>query len=448
MKPLYSGVRGTRDLIGTEAKRLLALERSLGDWCELFGYQPIITPVFEEEGLFTRSLGDATDVVSKEIYSFSDKKGRKLALRPEGTAGVCRALVQQPGFAQRPAGRYYYAGPMFRYDRPQAGRYRQFFQFGVECFGEPGPFADAEQVVMIDRWLRRAGLAAYEVRVNSIGCPACRGNFVAALQERWRGHADALCGDCRDRIERNPLRVLDCKVRDCWSQRGEVPAAEGLLCDCCRDHFRRFRGLLDSVGLCYRQDDRLVRGLDYYTRTTFEFVSTALGAQSAFLGGGRYDGLLAQLGGPATPAIGWAVGLDRLLTLLPPAWSPAAETTAAPIPALPPVAQTRGCWYLALGSDAAAAACFPLVLELRRRGIDVRWSGKPDKLGKQLKQANAAGAACVLIMHDDEVQRQCVQLKDFVGKTEPKTFALTADAAALAEQLMTYLDSLPPADRS
>lgn len=436
MKLLYSGVRGTRDLIGAEAQRLLRLERSLGDWCASFGYQPIITPVFEEEALFTRSIGTDTDVVHKEIYRFADRKGRQLALRPEGTAGVCRALLQAPGFAARPEGRYCYSGPMFRYDRPQAGRYRQFFQFGVECFGESGPFADAEQVHMIDVWLRAAGLTDYEVRVNSIGCADCRGNFTAALQERWRGHAEELCGDCRERLERNPLRVLDCKVKECFSRRGEVPAATALLCDCCRGHFRRFCGFLDSVGLRYRQDDRLVRGLDYYTRTTFEFVSTALGAQSAFLGGGRYDGLLAQLGGPSVPAIGWAAGLDRLLTLLP-----------AEFPAVTAAAPGR-CCALALGSPEAEARCFPLVVALRRRGIDVRWNGRPEKLGKQLKDANRFQAACVVIMHDDEVQKKSVQVKDFIGQSGAKEFALGADAAALADELKHHIDGLQAADRS
>lgn len=435
MKAKYNAVRGTRDLIGKDARRLLAVERSLGDWCSSFGYEPILTPVFEEEALFTRSIGDATDVVRKEIYQFTDKKGRKLALRPEGTAGVCRALVQSMKLAgAMTRQRYFYSGPMFRYDRPQAGRYRQFSQFGVECFCESGPYVDAEQVYMIDSWLRQAGLADHEVRVNSIGCPACRGGFTAALQERWRGHADELCGDCRERIEKNPLRVLDCKVPDCYSQRGEVPAAEKLLCACCAGHFQRFKGFLEALEIKYRQDDRLVRGLDYYTQTTFEFVSTALGAQSAFLGGGRYDGLISQLGGPSVPAIGWAVGLDRLLALVPPELAnfPRRYAQGAGFPA--------GCCYMAFGSGEAEAKYIPVIIQLLKSGIDVHWPGKPEKIGKQLKDANNFNAVCVIIVHENEVQGNAVQFKNFktgdmvqvaweAGQS-PETFA-----ARLAEKI-------------
>lgn len=445
MKPRYQAVRGTRDLIGAEAAKLDGIIHSLSRWCARFGYEPIQTPIFEEEALFTRSIGGETDIVHKELYRFEDRKGRKLALRPEGTAGVVRAVVASGVFNQSfcQHHRYYYSGPMFRYDRPQAGRYRQFSQFGVECFGPTGgapplAFDDAEQILMVDRWLRESKCSPYALKLNSIGCPECRPAFVAQLQAAWRDHLAELCPDCARRLEANPLRVLDCKSEKCYSRHGEPPSTLATLCAGCREHHDRVTSLLTGSKVAFTEDPRLVRGLDYYTRTTFEFVSGELGAQSAFLGGGRYDNLVEDLGGPATPAIGWAAGLDRLANLVtdPVIIEPGEYATVSWSALLRP--PERSVFFIFF-STAAEGALFPAIIDLKLAGVFANWGSPGEPLKKQLARAGKQNYPYAIIIGDDELAAGAAGVRDMRQSTQE-----TVPFAGLVEYLQRKFAARPP----
>lgn len=466
MKPRYQAVRGTRDLIGAEAAKLEAIVHSLSRWCARFGYEPIQTPIFEEEALFTRSIGGETDIVHKELYRFEDRKGRKLALRPEGTAGVVRALVasgvlNQPSWERR---KYYYSGPMFRYDRPQAGRYRQFSQFGVECFGPtsgpmtysaatvnnnppPGPVElvspeatdDAEQILLIDRWLQASKCSPYTLKLNSIGCPECRPAFVAQLQAAWRGHLAELCPDCSRRLEANPLRVLDCKSEKCYSRHGEPPSTLATLCAGCRSHHERVTSLLTGSKVAFIEDPRLVRGLDYYTRTTFEFVSGELGAQSAFLGGGRYDNLVNELGGLPTAAIGWAAGIDRLAGLVAVPAADIGPDQYADFSFEHWLRPPRQSIFFIFFSREIESRLFPTIITLKVAGIFVNWGGPGSQLKKQLAYAGKHAYPYAVIVGDDELAAGAAVVRDMRQSTQE-----AVPFAGLVEYLQRKFAARPP----
>jgi len=306
----FKAPRGTHDLIGPEALRLRQLEEISRNVLYKWNYSEICLPSFEDAGLFTRSIGESTDIVEKEMYVFEDRKGRKLALRPEGTASAVRAVIEHNLTQTLPLVKLFYAGSMFRYERPQAGRYREFFQVGAEYFGNPEPAADAETVIVADEILRKMGLSKTEIHLNSLGCKACRPAFRAALKDYFASQKD-LCGDCRRRLEHNPLRLLDCKI-DGHKFEG-VPKMEDFLCPECSDHFGRVRELLQQSGRAFIVDHRLVRGLDYYTKTIFEIRSASVGSQDALCAGGRYDNLVEELGGASTEAVGFALGSERII---------------------------------------------------------------------------------------------------------------------------------------
>jgi len=305
--------RGTRDILPGESERWVGLESSTRDVLSRYGYREVRTPIFEATDLFVRSVGEATDIVRKEMYTFEDRKGRSLTLRPEGTAPLVRAYLEHSLGQTDPLTRLYYIGPMFRYERPQAGRYRQFWQIGAELVGPSAPAADVEMIDLFYWILRAAGLAEITVHVNSLGDATCRPVYRERLRDYFTAQSDRLCGDCRERLKTNPLRILDCKVPSCQPVLAGAPSVLDSLCDPCREHFDAVRAGLDALGISQETAPRLVRGLDYYTRTVFEAYAAELGAQNAVGGGGRYDELVREFGGPATPAIGFSIGMERLL---------------------------------------------------------------------------------------------------------------------------------------
>src|SRR5664279_751787 len=311
-----SGVKGFNDILPGEVEKWQHIEASARQVFGLYGFSEIRIPIIEKTELFCRSIGDATDIVEKEMYSFVDKGENSVTLRPEGTAGVMRAFIEHKLYAQDPVAKLYYLGPMFRYERPQKGRYRQFHQIGAEITGVHDPLADAQVLNMLVQFFREIGLVEPQLQVNSLGCPECRPAYRAALIEFLDKHVDALCDDCRRRLSTNPLRALDCKVPNCIEATFGAPSMLDNLCSACDDHFASVRRYLDLTETPYSINPRMVRGLDYYTRTTFEMVTGQLGSQSAVAAGGRYDGLISQLGGPAIPGIGFAMGVERVALLL------------------------------------------------------------------------------------------------------------------------------------
>ena len=313
----YQAPKGTRDVTPAESYRWQYVEELIRRTTARYGFKEIRTPVIEHTELFLRSVGDTTDVVQKEMYTFNDKGGRSITLKPEGTAGTVRMFVEHGLFAEAmPLKVYYLNCPVFRYERPQAGRLREHHQFGVECFGAPEPSADAEVISMAWDIFTAMGARDLTVKLNSIGCPQCRDRYQAALKAYLTGHRDELCEDCQVRLEKNPLRVLDCKVERCKRINAGAPHTLDYVCDDCRAHMDKLRGYLDAIGIPYEMDPMLVRGLDYYTRTVFEIVSGAAGAQGTLCGGGRYDGLVSEIGGPQVAAVGFGLGVERLLLYL------------------------------------------------------------------------------------------------------------------------------------
>jgi histidyl-tRNA synthetase len=401
--------RGTTDLLPPRSEAMLDLYEEAHRAARLFGFRYVETPTFENTELFARTSGETSDVVTKEMYTFEDKGGRSLTLRPEQTAGVVRAALQHAHDLPSPF-KGYYLGPQFRHGRPQAGRLREFRQWGVEVIGAAGPAADAEVVALGDRFLRDRGLRAFVLRLNSIGDPVCRPAYRELLIAHLEPHLDELDGDCRARLRTNPLRILDCKVDGKKPFVLDAPLISDHLCDPCEAHFAAVRAALDAAGVAYEHDPRLVRGLDYYTRTAFEFVSGALSqAQATVCAGGRYDGLAQELGAPPTPGVGFALGLDRVLLAM------EAEGVPAP-PALGPA-----CFVVTLGPQAAAAGA-GLVSELRAAGVSAAAPYEERPLKAQLKMADRAGAAFVAIVGDKELAEGVVTLRrlvDGVQKTVP-----------------------------
>lgn len=408
MSARFTAPRGTNDFSGPRARRMLAVLDTARRAAERFGYDPVDTPIFEASEVFARSIGEDTDIVSKEMYTFQDRKGRSLTLRPEGTAGVVRALIEGNLVTSGPA-RLYYWGPMFRYERPQAGRYRQFFQFGVEAFGEAGATADAQTIHLLREIGRGLGLSDLSVVINSVGCPGCRRDYGARLVQTLRPRASDLCPDCLGRLERNPLRILDCKVVRCQEAHVGIPSILDALCAPCRAHHDALLGHLSDLAIPYTQDPRLVRGLDYYTRTAFEVrIPGHEGAQNALGGGGRYDLLVEHLGGRPTPAIGFAIGVERILALL-------EQVGIDPIPLGAPRV------YIASVGVRARARALVLASALRSEGVACTLDGSDGGFGRQLRSAHREGATLALIMGDDEVGRDTVALKNMAAGTQEET---------------------------
>ena len=411
---MIPAIRGTRDILPGESERWQRAELVIREVCARYGYREIRTPVIEREELFAKGTGETTDIVQKEMYAFEDKGGERVTLRPEATPSMVRAFVEHALEQRLPTVKLFSLGPMFRYERPQKGRYRQFHQLDVEVFGITAAALDAEVIEMAAALVRALGIEDAELVVNSVGCPGCRPGFNRALLDALGDRLPALCGDCRRRAAGNPLRIFDCKVPVCQPIVDALPHSTDHLCDDCREHFAATTSQLAALGLDYRVSHRLVRGLDYYTRTTFEVLSGQLGAQNALLGGGRYDGLVRQLGGPDRSGIGFAAGLERLVLAMP-------EGAEAGAP---------DAFVVALG-DAARQPAHVLARDLRHAGLSALVDYDARSLRAQMKRADRSGARRVLILGDDELARGEVTVKD-MGSGEQATVARSEVVARLA----------------
>ncbi len=396
---MYQAPRGTQDVLPEDEKYWRYVEGAAVQVAEGFGYQRIRTPTFEDTSLFVRGVGESTDIVTKEMYSFLDKGGDSLTLRPEATAPILRAFLEH-GLASRPQPvKLYYLGSMFRYDRPQAGRYREFHQFDCEVIGDGHPAVDAEVVLLLWRFFEALGLRDLTVQLNSIGCPGCRPAYHEALVAHFAEHRMGLCHDCQRRLEVNPLRLLDCKNQQCQPAILAAPSSADHLCEECRLHFVELRRLLEGLDLPTILNPRLVRGLDYYTRTVFEIWPASVGAQSALGGGGRYDGLMEQLGGKPTPGIGFATGIERIILNL--------KEQGIQVPEV-----DRPDLYVAHLGDEARLPALQLADEARRAGFRAVSTLGPRSMKAQLKQANTLGARFALILGEQEIQEGTVTVRD------------------------------------
>ncbi len=388
-------IKGFSDVFSPRSDSYTFLEAKARDIFSRWGFEELRVPILEKTELFARSIGTETDIVQKEMFTFQDRKGRSLTLRPEATAGVARAFIENKIYSSRDISKLYTIGPMFRYERPQKGRQRQFQQINAEVLGSTAPETDAELLLMLNSFLRDAGFQKLSLELNSLGCPRCRPDFLKAVSDFLsRQDEGALCPDCRRRSRTNPLRVYDCKIATCREQIKKGPVLTEYLCGACRDHFQTVKHLLGVSGVQYRINPNLVRGLDYYQRTTFEVLSEDIGAQSAVAGGGRYDGLLKDLGGPDLPGVGFACGMERLLLILGEVPNPQSDFFIAPL------------------SQKAKETGLLLASQLRAKGLrgDVAFEGK--SLKSQLRQANKQQAAACLILGEEELTRSTVLLKD------------------------------------
>ncbi|MBO6293845.1 MAG: histidine--tRNA ligase [Selenomonas sp.] len=404
---LTNAPRGTKDILPDSVGSWNYVEQKIRDICARFGYEEIRTPMFEHTELFHRGIGEGTDVVDKEMYTFEDRGGRSITLRPENTASAVRAYLQNKLYGDGALTKLFYIGSMFRYDRPQAGRMREFHQFGVEALGEANPAVDAEIILLAMEFLKSLGLKDLKLSLNSVGCPSCRPAYRKALQDYFRPHLEELCGDCKERFERSPLRILDCKADADKKFMTGAPNITDCLCDECREHFEKVQSFLRDAGVDFELDPRLVRGLDYYTKTAFEIKYAPLGAQSAVAGGGRYDGLIAEMGGNPTPAVGFATGLERVLLAL--------EKQGL----LPEQEKKADAFVVALGAEAQSAG-FKLLQKLREAGLKALMDYAGRSMKAQMKQAGKAGARFALILGEDEIKENAVMLKDMEKSEQQK----------------------------
>jgi len=381
-----TAIKGFNDILPIESDRWQYIEQAARRVFELNGFFEIRVPIVEKTELFCRSIGDATDIVEKEMYTFTDKGDNSVTLRPEGTASVMRAFIEHKLYAQDPVAKLYYLGPMFRYERPQKGRYRQFHQIGAEITGVTAPLADAQVLNMLVQFFREIGLDEPSLQINSLGCPECRPAYRAALVAFLEKRLDSLCEDCKRRFTTNPLRILDCKVPGCVEATVGAPSVLDHLCAGCSDHFTGVRGYLDSTATPYSINPRMVRGLDYYTRTTFELVTGLLGSQSAVAAGGRYDGLISQLGGPAIPGIGFAIGFERVALLL-------GDKDFSRQPDL----------FIATMGAGERDFAFRLMHELLGSGVRVEMEYEGKSLKSQMRRADKLGARYSVVIGENEV---------------------------------------------
>jgi len=413
----YSAPRGTQDILPPESARWQRLEDCFRALCGLYGYREIRTPVFEEMALFARAVGEETDIVSKEMYVFEDRGGRELALRPEGTAPVVRAYLQHKLHGLPGAQKLYYIAPIFRYERPQAGRYRQHHQVGVEAIGAPGPDVDAEVIALGRHLLDALGIAGGRLEINSVGCPDCRPQYRRVLQEALRPVRDELCEVCQVRFDRNPMRILDDKNERCRELTANAPRILDHLCAACRDHFAGLQQHLEGLGLEYHVNPRIVRGLDYYTRTAFEIIHDALAAKDTVVGGGRYDGLVGELGGSPTPGVGFGAGIERMLLI--------AEAQKVAPPPTPEMV------YVAAADDGARAEAPRVLRAVRSAGIAADTDYNRRSLSTQMKEANRLGCRRVVILAEAELASGMATLRD-MKSGEQRQVEVTELAAALA----------------
>lgn len=399
MSSNYKIPRGTYDILPAESYKWNFIRKTFQETAELFGYQQITTPIFEKAGLFERSVGDSSDIVQKEMYKFTDRKGREFALRPEGTAPVVRSFVENNLLHQENGTKLYYFGPMFRYDRPQKGRYRQFYQYGVENFGSEHPYTDAEVIALGYIFLKKFGLSDFTLEINSIGSPACSEDHNKALIEYFTPHKDKLCGDCQNRLLLNPKRIIDCKNPSCKEIAKDAPSMLDYLDEECSLHFSEVQRYLKLMDIPFVINPKIVRGLDYYSKTAFEYINNNLGAQNALGGGGRYDGLVEQIGGKPTTGIGFAGGCERLLLSIE---NENLYCGEKPHPKI---------FFVTMG-DQAESTAIKMIAELRNQGVFADYDINKNSLGAQMKAAGKANADFSAIIGDEEIKTGKLALKN------------------------------------
>ena len=397
--------RGTEDILPADTPLWRKIEQTTHDVCKCFGFKEIRTPVFEDTALFQRGVGDTTDVVQKEMYTFEDKGGRSITLRPEGTASLARSFIENSLYANPQPTKLYYLISCYRYEKPQSGRLREFHQFGIECFGGTSDATDAEIITLALTFFNKLGVKNLKLNLNSIGCPVCKKAYNEKLREYFEAHRETLCDTCKTRLEKNPMRIIDCKSEICSKLAENAPKMIDHLCDECSDHFKKTTDYLDAVGIEYTINPDIVRGLDYYTRTVFEITSDALGAQSTVCGGGRYNGLVEELGGKATEGIGFAVGIERLVMIM-------------KAQGLSDDMQDNIDIFVASIGNSADVAAQKLVYDLRLKGICAERDLALRSVKAQMKFANKLNAKYSVVLGDDEVANNKAIIKNMeTGET-------------------------------
>lgn len=415
---LTNAPKGTKDMMPDQAYRWHYIEKAFTELCRKYGFDEIRTPVFEHTELFQRGVGDTTDIVQKEMYTFQDYGKRSITLKPEGTSPVVRAYTEHKLYTGVQPTKLYYNIPCFRYEKPQSGRLREFHQFGVETFGTADMMADAEIISLAYDFLQEMGITDIELRINSVGCPQCRKKHREALREFLKPKYDQLCDTCKDRFDRNPMRIIDCKSPVCHELVQGAPMMIDYLCDDCADAFEQLKSNLDAMGIEYTVDPGIVRGLDYYTKTAFEFVTTKIGAQGTVCGGGRYDHLVEEIGGPATPGVGFGLGKERLLLTM--------EACGVEIPE-PAGADV----FIAVMGDEARAAGLKLMRELRQNGLAVQMDIMGRNIKNQFKYANRIHASKTVVIGQDELENDSFTIKNMETSEQ-----VTVPIGSLAEELM------------
>lgn len=405
MALITNAIKGTQDTLPKESYKIQYVESAVKETAENFGFHEMRTPVFEHTELFQRGVGETTDVVQKEMYTFLDKGDRSITLRPEGTAGAVRSFLEHGLFNEGLPQKIYYLTSCYRYEKPQAGRLREFHQFGVECFGAGAPAADAEVISLAYEVFNYLGINNLSLEINSIGCPECRKHYHKALKDYFAQHTHELCETCLGRLDRNPMRILDCKSPVCSGIAENAPTVIEFLCEDCKEHFESVKKYLDAMNIEYKVNPQIVRGLDYYTRTVFEFVSNEIGSQGTVCGGGRYDGLIAEMGGNPLPACGFGMGLERLLLLM--------EAQKTPFP------EPKKCdlYIVSMGADANITAA-KIATELRNEGMCVQFDTVGRGLKPQMKYANKIGAQYTLVLGDNEIETGNIKLKNMESGNE------------------------------
>lgn len=426
MALITKAIKGTKDVLPKDVYKNQYIEATCLGVAEQFGYKEIRTPVFEHTELFQRGVGDTTDVVQKEMYTFDDKGGRSITLRPEGTAGAVRSYLENGLCNEALPQKVCYNISCYRYEKPQAGRLREFHQFGIECFGSASPLADAEIIALAKTIFDNLEVKDLSLEINSIGCPTCRAEYHKALKEYFSARKDELCDTCKDRLERNPMRILDCKSPVCSEIAKDAPIMLDYLCDECKEHFDKVQEYLKAQDIAFNINPKIVRGLDYYTKTVFEFVSSSIGAQGTVCGGGRYDGLVEELGGQKTASLGFAMGLERLMLLM--------EAQNCPFPE----PQAADLFIVALG-DKAVLKALEISKDMRAEGFGCLMDLNRRSVRAQMKYADKLGAKFNLVIGDNEVESGCAKLKNMATGEETEiqleTFVNGFYNISLAEQL-------------
>lgn len=429
MALITKAVKGTKDILPAEIYKNQYIESTAIDVAERFGFKEIRTPVFEHTELFQRGVGDTTDVVQKEMYTFDDKGGRSITLRPEGTAGAARSFLENGLSNETLPQKVCYITSCYRYEKPQSGRLREFHQFGVECFGADSPLADAEIISLADTYFKELGVKDLSLEINSIGCPTCRAEYHKALKAYFEGRKDELCDTCKDRLERNPMRILDCKSPVCSEIATGAPVVLDYLCDECKAHFEKVKAYLNALNIEFTVNPRIVRGLDYYTKTVFEFVSNSIGAQGTVCGGGRYDGLIEELGGQKTPSLGFGLGLERLLLLM--------EAQGCEFPK-----EEKPDLFIAAMGEKAQLKAVEIAKDMRDEGFTCLYDINGRGLRAQMKYANKLGAKYTVVLGEDEVSGGIAKLKNMESGEETEIALQTFVSGFYSISLEKELDDL------